>query len=97
MRNCGVAASSRSSRRRQNDEPLPPAALVLDRAEVLVDAEDDQDQFRGDAREHDADDDAGDRRQHHQEAAERADRHRGEAGEDAGESEQARSRAITSQ
>jgi len=56
---------------------------------MLVDAEHDQDQFRGDAREHHADDDARDRFQHDQEAAERADRHRGEAGEDSGESEQA--------
>src|SRR3954463_5672501 len=66
-----------------------PAALIPDRAEMLVDAEDDQDQFRGNAREHDPDDDARDRLQHHQEAGDRTDRHRGEACEDAGEAEQA--------
>src|SRR3954463_1892950 len=66
-----------------------PAALIPDRAEMLVDAENDQDQLRDDAREHDPDDDARDRRQQHQEAAERAVRHHREAGEDAGEAEQA--------
>ena len=63
--------------------------LVADRAEVLVDSEYDQDEFRDDARKHDADHHAGDRRQHQDEAAERADRHRGQAGKNAGDAEQA--------
>src|SRR3954453_15069540 len=54
---------------------LPQPALVTDRAEVLVDAEHDQHEFGDDAREHDTDNDAGDRRQYDDEAAERADCH----------------------
>ena len=65
-----------------------PRALVADRAEVLVDAKHDQDKFRRDARENDADDDAGDRGQQLNESAERADGHRGEAGKDAGDAKQ---------
>src|SRR5207248_7714811 len=42
---------------------LPHLPLIADRAEMLVDAEDDQDEFRGDARKHHADHDAGDRGQ----------------------------------
>ena len=41
-------------------------ALVADGTVVLVDAEDDQHEFGCDAREHDADEDAGDRGQQHQ-------------------------------
>jgi hypothetical protein len=67
----------------------PHAALVADGAEVLIDAEYDQDELRSDAREHDADDDAGDRGKQHQKTAERADRHRGEAGKDTGNTHQA--------
>ena len=39
---------------------LPHLTLIADRAEMFVDAEHDQDEFRGDAREHHADHDAGD-------------------------------------
>jgi hypothetical protein len=39
---------------------LPHLPLIPDRAEMLVDAEDDQDEFRGDARKHHADHDTGD-------------------------------------
>ena len=56
---------------------------------MLVDAEYDQDEFRKDAAEHDADDDAGDRGEQQQEAAERVDRHYRKSGQDAGEAEQA--------
>src|SRR4030088_375981 len=66
-----------------------PGALVADRAEVLVDAEHDQDEFGGDARKHDADDHAGDRGQELNETAERADRHRGKPAKNAGDAEQA--------
>src|SRR5207253_11096407 len=37
---------------------LPHLPLIADRAEMLIDAEDDQDEFRGDARKHHADHDA---------------------------------------
>ena len=66
-----------------------PLSLVADRAEVFVDTKHDQDELRDDTREHDADDDAGDRIEQHQKSAERADRHRGEAGKDAGNAHQA--------
>src|SRR4051812_15460100 len=62
--------------------------LVADRAEVLVDAEYDQDEFGGDARKHHADDHAGDRGQQQDESAERADRHRRQARENTGDAEQ---------
>ena len=75
----------------------PHRALVADRAEMLVDAKHDQDEFRGDARKHDADHDAGDRGQQQDESAERADRHRGQAREDAGQCRTARSTPMTSQ
>ena len=65
-----------------------PRPLVADRAKMLVDAKHDQNEFRRDAGEYDADDDAGDRGQQLNEAAERADRHRGKAGKDAGDAEQ---------
>jgi hypothetical protein len=39
------------------DHARPHPALIAGRAEMLVDAENDQDQFRDDAREHDTDDD----------------------------------------
>src|SRR5512140_3463000 len=55
---------------------------------MLVDAKHDQDEFGGDARKYDSDDYAGDRGQQQDESAERADRHRGQAGEDAGDAEQ---------
>ena len=64
---------------RQTRVQFAHLALVADRAEVLVDAEHDQDEFRGDARKHHADHDAGDRGQQQDESAERADRHRGKA------------------
>ena len=66
-----------------------PRPLVADGAEVLVDAKHDQDEFRGDARENDSDHHAGNRGQQHDESAERADRHRGQAGKNAGDAEQA--------
>ena len=59
---------------------------------MLVDAEHDEDEFRNDAREHDADDDARDRVEQHQESGERADRHRGKPRNDAGDAEQANQR-----
>src|SRR3979490_1324357 len=62
--------------------------LVADRAEMLVDAKHDQDEFRGDARKHDPDDHAGDRGQQQDESAERADRHRCKAGKNPGNAEQ---------
>ena len=65
-----------------------PCPLVADGAEVLVDAKHDQDEFRGNARKNDSDHHAGDRGQQQDESAERADRHRGEAGENAGNSKQ---------
>src|SRR5438105_11399658 len=67
---------------------LPHLPLIADRAEVLVDAEDDQDEFRGDARKHHADHDTGDRGQQQDEPAERADRHRGKRRKDPGQAEQ---------
>src|SRR6476646_11785977 len=67
---------------------LPHLPLVADRAEMLVDSEDDQDEFRGDARKHHADHDTGDRGQQQDEPAERADRHRGQRREDPGQAEQ---------
>src|SRR5437764_8951988 len=63
-------------------------ALIADRAEMLVDAKHDQNEFRRDTRKYHSDDHAGDRRQQHDEPAERADRHCREAGEDAGDPEQ---------
>src|ERR1700691_2490501 len=65
-----------------------PRALVADRAEMLVDAKHDQDEFRGDARKDDPDHHAGDRGQQEDESAERTDRHRGQGAEDAGNTEQ---------
>ena len=62
---------------------LPHAALVADCAEVFVDAEYDQDEFRENAREHDPDHHAGDAGEQHQKSTKWADRHGGEAGEDA--------------
>src|SRR6266850_1262229 len=69
-------------------EGLSHLPLISDRAEMLVDAEDDQDEFRGDARKHHADYDAGDRGQQQDESAERTDRHRGQPREDPGQAEQ---------
>jgi hypothetical protein len=66
----------------------PHLPLIPDRAEMLVDAEDDQDEFRGDPRKHHADHDSGDRGQQHDESAERADRHRGKRRKDSGQAEQ---------
>ena len=63
-------------------------ALVADRAQMLVDAKHDQHEFRADACADDTDHDAGEARQHQNEPAERADRHRCEAGKDAGNDEQ---------
>src|SRR5882757_8069104 len=63
-------------------------ALVADGTEVFVDAKHDQDEFRDNPREYDTDDHAGDRGQQHDETAERADRHRRQAGKDAGDAEQ---------
>src|SRR5271170_2238655 len=62
--------------------------LVTDRAEVFVDAKHDQDEFGDDARKDHAYDHAGDGGQQHDEAAERADRHHGETGKNAGDAEQ---------
>jgi hypothetical protein len=55
---------------------------------MLVDAEDDQDEFRGDARKHHAYHDTGDRGQQQDKPAERADRHRGKRRKDSGQAEQ---------
>src|SRR5260221_14462640 len=63
--------------------------LITDGAEVLIDAEHDQDEFGGNARKNDSDHYAGDRGQQQNESAERADRHRGQSGKDAGDAEQA--------
>src|SRR5258708_5319852 len=84
-----TATSCTSVSRTSAPLSLVHSALVADGAEVLVDAEDDQDEFCDDAREHDADEYAGDGGEQHQESAERADRHRGKAGKDAGNAEQA--------
>ena len=62
--------------------------LIPDGAEMLVDAEHDQDEFSDDAREHDADDDAGDGVEQHQESGERVERHRGQPRENPGQAEQ---------
>src|SRR5579872_2054926 len=75
-----------SARRRYTK--LMSGALIADRAEMLIDAKDDQDEFGRDAREDNADDDAGDRGQQLYETSERADGHRRQAGENAGDSEQ---------
>src|SRR5258705_12316090 len=64
-------------------------ALITDGAEVLIDAEHDQDEFGGNGRKNDSDHYAGDRRQQQNETAERADRHRGQAGKNARDAEQA--------
>src|SRR6266850_5477042 len=69
-------------------EGLSHLPLISDRAEMLVDAEDDQDEFRGDARKHHADHDAYDRGQQQDEPAERTDRHRGQPRENPGQAEQ---------
>ena len=65
-----------------------PRALVADRAKMFVDAKHDQDEFRRDPREDDADNDAGDRGQQLNESPERADRHRSQTGKNAGNTEQ---------
>src|SRR3954464_11387343 len=67
---------------------LPHLPLIPDRAQVLVDSEDDQNEFRGDARKHHAYHDTGDRGQQQDEPAERADRHRGKRRKDSGQAEQ---------
>jgi hypothetical protein len=63
-------------------------AMVADCAEMFVDAKHNQYEFGGNAREDDADDDAGDRGQELKKPAEWADCHRGKAGKDATEAEQ---------
>src|SRR6476660_8159059 len=66
-----------------------PRPLIADGAEMLVDAKHDQDEFGGNARKNDSDHHAGDRGQQQNESAERADRHRGQAGKNPGDAEQA--------
>src|SRR5450432_4184917 len=65
-----------------------PGALVADRAEVLVDAKHDQDEFGGYPRKDHPDDHAGDRGQQQDKSAEWADRHCGQPGKNAGDAEQ---------
>src|SRR5947209_8360263 len=65
-----------------------PRPLIANRAEMFVDTEYDQNELGRDAREDDADDDARNRGQQLDEAAERADRHCREAGENACDAEQ---------
>src|ERR1700722_13531750 len=72
-------ARARLLRMTLNVWKLMPGALVADRAEMLIDAKHDQDEFRGDARKNDTDHHAGDRGEQQNESAERADRHRGQA------------------
>src|ERR1700728_3707769 len=81
-------AKARLLRMTMNVWKLMSGALVADRAEMLVDAKHDQDEFRGDARKDDADHHAGDRRQQQNEPNERTDRHRSKAVKDAGNAEQ---------
>src|SRR5882757_10362105 len=74
-RSLSSGAQSRDPLARNVGRTLTHLPLVADRAEMLVDAEHDQDEFRGDARKHHADHDAGDRGQNLDESDERADRH----------------------
>ena len=53
-----------------------PLALIPDRTEVLVDAEHDQDELGGDAREHDPGDHADQACDHQHEPGKRVQRHR---------------------
>jgi hypothetical protein len=63
-------------------------ALIPDRAEVLVDAKDDEDELGGDPREDNPGDDADDARKDDNETAERAYRHCRQAGKDTGQAEE---------
>src|SRR5262245_55016680 len=67
--------------------PLP---LIPDRTKMLIDTEYDQDELGGDAREHDADHDTGEARQHQHEAGEWIERHHRQAREHARQAVQRR-------